>query len=85
MNILQAYLEPGYHVHKMTIEEKQAQKIPVDDQVIWFDGKVNIYGAIEERHRPVYANEWQKIKQQGYFVEQKGGVQMGLCIQATLP
>lgn len=69
MNLLEAYLEPGYHVHKMIIEEKQAQKIPVDDQVIWFDGKVNIYGAIEERHRPVYVNEWQKIKQQGYFVE----------------
>lgn len=69
MNLLEAHLEPGYHVHKMTIKEKQAQKIPVDDQVIWFDGKVNIYGAIEERHRLVYVNEWQKIKQQGYFVE----------------
>ena len=69
MNILQAYLEPGYRVHEMTSEEKQAQKIPVDDQVTWFDGKINIQGVIEERHRPVYLDEWQKIKQRGYFIE----------------
>ena len=69
MNMLEAYLEPGYRVHKITSKEKQAQKIPVNDQVIWFDGKVNIYGNVEERHRPVYLDEWQEIKQQGYFLE----------------
>ena len=69
MNPLEAYLEPGYQVHKMTTKEKQTQKIHVNDLVIWFDGQVNIYGAIEERHRPVYLDERQEIKQQGYFIE----------------
>ena len=64
MNLLEHYLQPGY----------KAEVVPEDESpvpgatFVRFDGKVNCYGNIQQVHEVFFADEWEKVKKQGYYM-----------------
>lgn len=68
MNILEHYIQPGYHHWELSQKQKKAMKLPVNERWIWFQGNVDCYGDIRCVKRPFYIDDWKEIEKQGYYL-----------------
>lgn len=68
MNMLEHYLVPGYKT--ALIKTKDAKKYKLSDDTDWvlYDGKIDCYGHIESLKRPFDIDEWNRVKDKGYFM-----------------
>lgn len=69
MNMLEHYIQPGYKLVK--VKAKNAKQFGLTNDTDWviYNGKIDVYGGIENLKRPFTIDEWNDIKQKGYFME----------------